>query len=151
MGKPGATVPLPRSALIRCPIKRRLSSTAARAAQAYVRHNGLDRVVGAEPGARLGVVCAGKTYFDVIQAFADLGLSLDDLAGFGVRILKLAMTYPLVEETIVEFAASVDELVVEEKRPFIETQLRSILHEAERGASVRQEGSRETRTRVFDR
>src|SRR5580658_622459 len=40
------------------------------------------------------------------------------------------MTYPLVEETIVEFADSVDEIVViEEKRPFIETQLRSILHE----------------------
>ena len=32
--------------------------------------------------------------------------------------------------TIVEFAESVDELVViEEKRPFVETQLRSILHE----------------------
>ena len=41
------------------------------------------------------------------------------------------MTYPLVPETVVEFAASVDELVViEEKRPFVETQLRSILHEA---------------------
>ncbi|HET6951236.1 MAG TPA: indolepyruvate ferredoxin oxidoreductase family protein [Acidimicrobiales bacterium] len=102
-----------------------------RAAQAYVRHNGLDRVVGAPPGARLGVVCAGKTYFDVIQAFADLGLPVAELAAAGVRVLKLAMTYPLVPETVVEFAATVDELVVvEEKRPFVETQLRSILHEA---------------------
>ena len=53
-----------------------------------------------------------------------------DVADIGVRVLKLGMTYPLVEETISEFASSVDELVViEEKRPFIETQLRSILHE----------------------
>ncbi len=50
------------------------------AAQAYARHNGLDRVVGAGPGARLGIVCAGKTYFDVIQAFADLGIDADGLA-----------------------------------------------------------------------
>ncbi|MWA03546.1 indolepyruvate ferredoxin oxidoreductase family protein [Actinomadura sp. LD22] len=102
-----------------------------RAAQAYARHNGIDRVVGAEPGARLGVVCAGKTYFDVVQAFADLGVRAGDLAGAGVRILKLGMTYPLVEETVLEFAGSVERLVViEEKRPFVETRLRGILHEA---------------------
>ncbi|MGW1029451.1 indolepyruvate ferredoxin oxidoreductase family protein [Streptomyces sp. NPDC002577] len=107
-------------------VERRL-----RAAKAYARHNSLDRVVGAGPGARLGAVCAGKTYFDVVQAFSDLGVGVDDLAGAGVRILKLGMTYPLVEDTVVEFAGSVDELVViEEKRPFVETQLRSILHEA---------------------
>jgi indolepyruvate ferredoxin oxidoreductase len=102
-----------------------------RAAQAYVRHNGLDRVIGATPGARLGVVCAGKTYHDVIQAFAQLGVDADGLAAAGVRILKLAMTFPLVEDTIREFAASCDEIVVvEEKRPFVETHLRGILHEA---------------------
>jgi len=108
-----------------------------RAARAYARHNGLDRVAGAAPGARLGVVCAGKTYFDVVQALADLGLGLAELAGAGVRILKLGMTYPLAEDTIGEFAASVDEVVViEEKRPFVETQLRAILHEAGSRAPV---------------
>ncbi|QFG20319.1 indolepyruvate ferredoxin oxidoreductase family protein [Actinomadura sp. WMMB 499] len=124
------------------------------AARAYARHNGLDRAVGAPPGARLGVVCAGKTYFDVLQAFADLGIGADGveggskggiedgLAGAGVRILKLAMTFPLVEETVAEFAASVDELVViEEKRPFVETRLRAVLHET--GAPVRVLGKRD--------
>ena len=107
-------------------VERRLQ-----AAQAYARHNGLDRVVGAEPGARLGIVCAGKTYYDVLQAFADLGVSVEQLPGLGVRILKLGMTFPLVPETVLELAASVDELVViEEKRPFVETQVRTILHEA---------------------
>ena len=103
-----------------------------RAARAYARHNGLDRIVGAGVGARLGIVCAGKTYLDVIQAFADLGVTIDDLDAAGVRILKLAMTYPLVPDTVTEFAASVDEVVIiEEKRPFVEVQLRSILHEAQ--------------------
>ncbi|HSA52625.1 MAG TPA: 2-oxoacid ferredoxin oxidoreductase, partial [Yinghuangia sp.] len=113
-----------------------------RAAQAYARRNGLDRVVGAEPGAQLGVVCAGKTYFDVVQAWADLGIGPDDLAGAGIRILRLGMTYPLVEETVTEFAASVDRIVViEEKRPFIEMQLRGILHEV--GSSVGVVGKRD--------
>jgi len=118
-----------------------------RAARAYARHNGLDRVVGAEPGAGLGVVCAGKTYLDVVQAFADLGVPLGELAGAGVRILKLGMTYPLVDETILEFAASVDELVViEEKRPFVETRLRGILHEAGSGTPVSGKRDRVGRT-----
>jgi indolepyruvate ferredoxin oxidoreductase len=113
-----------------------------RAAQAYVRHNRIDRLVGAPPGAALGVVCAGKTYFDVVQALADLDVPIDALADVGVRVLKLAMTYPLVPDTILEFAATVDEVVViEEKRPFVETQLRSILHEA--GSPVRVAGKRD--------
>ncbi len=101
------------------------------AAKAYARHNGIDRVLGAAAGARLGVVCAGKTYFDVVQAFADLGVGLGDLEGIGIRVMKLGMTWPLVEQTAIEFASSVEEiLVVEEKRPFVESQLRAVLHEA---------------------
>lgn len=101
------------------------------AAQAYVRANGLDRIEGGASGARIGIVCAGKTYHDLAQALIDLGIDGAALADGGVRILKLAMTYPLVEETALEFAASVDQLlVIEEKRPFIEDQLRAILHAA---------------------
>ncbi len=112
------------------------------AARAYARHNGLDRHFGAETHGQLGVVCAGKTYFDVVQAFADLGVSLEDLADYGVRLVKLAMTYPVVEETVLGLAESVDKiLVIEEKRPFIETQVRAILHEA--GAPTRVIGKRD--------
>ncbi len=117
------------------------------AAKAYARHNGLNPIVGAGPGARLGIVCAGKTHVDVVQAFSDLGIH--DVADIGVRVLKLGMTYPLVEETISEFASSVDELVViEEKRPFIETQLRSILHEDDISVPVLGKRDRERRELV---
>ncbi|MBO0837637.1 MAG: 2-oxoacid:acceptor oxidoreductase family protein, partial [Actinobacteria bacterium] len=115
--------------------ERLVSDYRLRAAQAYARANGIDRVAGAAPGARLGVVCAGKTYFDVLDAFGG------DLSAAGVRVLRLGMTFPLVEETVTEFAASVREIaVVEEKRPFVETQLRAILHEA--GVSVPVRGKR---------
>jgi indolepyruvate ferredoxin oxidoreductase len=132
------------------------------AAKAYARHNGLDRVTGAlSPGgttppnppgkharAKLGLVCAGKTYFDVLDALAALGVAAADLAGAGIAILRLGMTYPLVDETVLEFAASAGEiLVVEEKRPFVETQLRAILHEA--GSAVPVRGKRDAHGRAL--
>ena len=103
-----------------------------RAARAYVRHNGLDRVVGRRRPVPASASCApARPTSTSCRPSPTSGCRIDDLADVGVRVLKLAMTYPLVEETVVEFAASVDELVViEEKRPFVETQLRSILHEA---------------------
>lgn len=112
------------------------------AARSYAQLHGLDRTFGALGNARLGIVTAGKTYYDVVQAFADLGIPQAALADRGIRILKLALTYPLVEATLVAFALSVDEvLVVEEKRPFIEAQLRAILHEA--GCRARVHGKRD--------
>jgi indolepyruvate ferredoxin oxidoreductase len=119
-----------------------------RAAKAYARHIGLDRVTGAPPGARLGIVCAGKGYFDVIEALVICGIDAADLTAAGLRILRLGLTYPLVEDTALEFAASVDEVVViEEKRPFIETQLRAILHEA--GSRVPVSGKRDRSGQVL--
>jgi len=125
-----------------------------RAARAYVRHNGLDRVSGAmssggkQGSAKLGLVCAGKTYFDVLDALAALGVAAGDLADAGIAILRLAMTYPLVEETVLEFAASAGEIVViEEKRAFVETQLRAILHEA--GSPVPVRGKRDALGRTL--
>lgn len=102
------------------------------AAQAYAVAAGVDQMRGAGPGARLGIVCAGTTRRAVHQALADLGVGPDDLAGAGIRILELGMTYPLAEATAVAFARSVDRVVVvEEKRSFVELQLRALLHEAQ--------------------
>ena len=92
---------------------------------------GLDRFVGAEGPARLGVVCAGKTYRDVLGALEACGVGPADLAGAGIRVLKLAMTYPVAPARVLELAGAADEiLVVEEKRPFVEQQVRAIVHEA---------------------
>jgi indolepyruvate ferredoxin oxidoreductase len=109
-----------------------------RAAQAWVEARGLDRVAGAGTGARLGIVCAGRTYRDVLGALETCGVGADDLATAGVRILKLAMTSPVVPSSVLALADSCDEiLVVEEKRPFVEQQVRALLHEAGRSTPVR--------------
>ena len=95
------------------------------AAQAYVRENRLDRILRADPGARFGIITAGKSTGDVHQALADLGLAGDS----GIRILKLALTWPVDPVIVRQFAHGLDEiLIVEEKVKLIETQVKEILY-----------------------
>jgi len=110
-----------------------------RAAQAWVSARGLDRVLGGGPDrARLGIVCAGKTYRDVLGALEACGIGPSDLPVAGVRLLKPALTSPLVPARVLELCGAVDEiLVVEEKRPFVEQQVRAIVQEAQRPTPVR--------------
>ena len=95
----------------------------------YGRLNGLNRVTVESPGAWLGVAAPGKSYFEVRQALADLGLADVDLERLGVRLLKIGMPYPIDGATVRDFAAGLEEvLVVEEKRPFCETQVKEALY-----------------------
>jgi len=65
------------------------------AAQAYVRANGLDKMIFDTPKPRLGIVTTGKAYLDVRQAFDELGLTAAMAADMGIRLYKVAMTWPL--------------------------------------------------------
>ena len=108
----------------------RLLDHRLRAAQAYVRANRLDRVVLDTPQARLGIVCAGKAYLDVREALDLLGIGEEAAAALGLRLYKPALTWPLEPEGLREFAAGLEEiLVVEEKRAFIESQVKEILYD----------------------
>lgn len=99
------------------------------AAQAYVKANKLDRLVVDAPKRRLGIVTCGKSFLDVEQALADLGLDHDRAASMGLSVYKLALTWPVEPDGLMRFARDHDELfVVEEKRPLIEDQLKRILY-----------------------
>jgi indolepyruvate ferredoxin oxidoreductase len=100
------------------------------AAREFARLNQVNRSFGATDGAWLGIASAGKAYYDLMQSLADLGLHRDeDLARIGVRIAKFGMTYPLEPHFTAEFARGLRTiLVVEEKRSFLELQLREALY-----------------------
>ena len=99
------------------------------AAQAYVRANGLDRVVIDAPHAVFGIVAAGKAYLDVRDALDLLGIDEARAAELGLRLYKPALTWPLEPQGLTAFADGLAEiLVVEEKRAFIETQVKEILY-----------------------
>ena len=64
-----------------------------------------------------------------MQAFADLGICRGDLGGMGIRMAKFGMIYPLEPKFTEEFARGLQTiLVVEEKRSFLELQLREALY-----------------------
>jgi indolepyruvate ferredoxin oxidoreductase len=96
---------------------------------AFARANRLDRIVLDGKPARLGIIATGKAYLDLRQALADLGISDRDAEALGLRIYKVALTWPLEESGAKQFAEGLqDVLVVEEKRGFIEDQLMRILY-----------------------
>ena len=45
-----------------------------------------------------GEVTVGKAHQDLMQAFADLGLSTDAVAAMGISVYKVAMSWPLDTE-----------------------------------------------------
>ena len=104
----------------------------------YARLNGLNKIVRSGPGDRIGLVAAGKTYFDLREALAVLGLDEADLERYGIRLLKLGMIWPVEPDIVGEFAAGLDEIiVVEEKRAFLETSVKDILYGRAQAPAVR--------------
>lgn len=102
----------------------------------YARVNKLNKVVLDAPRARLGIISAGKSYLDVMQSLRDLGISQNsDAEKCGIRVAKIGLSWPLDPEFIATFSEGLDEiLVVEEKRPFIEGQVKEILYNVPGGS-----------------
>ena len=108
--------------------EERLYSHKLPAALAYARANELNRGVGHSSNARVGVVAAGKAWQDLLQALGNLGLA-DSGAALGLRLFKVGMVWPLDPIAVRDFARELDLVVViEEKRPLLEDQIRSILY-----------------------
>lgn len=108
------------------------------AALAYVRANRLNQIVWDSPKARIGIITAGKSYLDTRQALADLGIDERVAGEVGIRLYKIAMTWPLEADGVRNFAKGLDEiLVVEEKRQILEYQLKEELYNLKDGERPR--------------
>lgn len=108
------------------------------AVRAFARVNSIDRHIVQSPRATVGIVTAGKAHYDFMEVLRRLDISTDTLAAHGVRIYKLGLTYPIEPTRMREFARGLGEvLVIEEKGPMVEEQLRSMFYNAaERPAIV---------------
>jgi len=104
----------------------------------YVRLNRLNRQDWQAPQARLGIVTTGKSYLDVREALALMGLDEAGAINLGLRLLKIGVSWPLEPQCVRELAEGLNEiLVVEEKRQIIEYQLKEQLYNAPAGARPR--------------
>src|SRR5690349_3750432 len=107
------------------------------AALAYARANGIDRLVWDSPRARLGIITTGKSYGDVMRALADLGIDERVARDIGLRVYKVALSWPLEPLGARRFAEGLEEiLVVEEKRQVIEYQIKEELYNWKEGVRV---------------
>ena len=82
-----------------------------------------------EREARLGMLSAGKSYYDLMQALRDSASATMLRRHSGSASPRFGMTFPLDPQFVREFASGLETiLVVEEKRSFLELQLREILY-----------------------
>jgi indolepyruvate ferredoxin oxidoreductase len=99
------------------------------AALAYARANALNEITIDPPWALIGIVSAGKSWQDVQQALGLMRLDEARLRELGIRLLKVGMTWPLDPVIVRRFAHGLKTLVVvEEKRPLLEEQIRALLY-----------------------
>ncbi|MDD9901848.1 MAG: indolepyruvate ferredoxin oxidoreductase family protein [Alphaproteobacteria bacterium] len=108
--------------------EKRLINLKLPAAQAYARANGLDRYTLNPAKKRLTIVTTGKAWMDTMQTLTDLGITNKRAEELGLAVYKIALTWPLEREGIIKIADETNELlVIEEKRGFIEDQIKQIL------------------------
>ncbi len=94
----------------------RLDEYKRAAAAAFIRVNGLNRIVysgGSKP--RPGIITVGKSYLDVRQAFDDIGIDEQRAGELGIRLFKIACPWPLDMEHIAEFTRGLDTVIVVEE------------------------------------
>ena len=110
--------------------ERRLRLHKLPAALAFARANGIDRAVLTSRRPQLGIAAHGQAWADVMEAFAAMGLSLPEAADLGVSLYKVGMPWPLEPTGLRAFASGLETLmVVEHKRPLLETQARAALYD----------------------
>ena len=109
-------------------IEQRLFDKQA-AVQAFARANPIDRRVFGARHPRLGIVTTGKAHLDLMAALRDLGIDRPVAEDLGISVYQVGLSYPLAREGILDFTRGLDEvLVVEEKRGFVESQIKDLLY-----------------------
>jgi indolepyruvate ferredoxin oxidoreductase len=109
--------------------ERRLRLYKLPAAIAFARANGIDRMVIDPPNARFGIAVRGKAFASLRQALAEAGITPEMARREGLRIWKVGLAWPLDAEAARAFAQGLEEiLVIEDRRAFLESQLKEALY-----------------------
>ncbi|WP_020070576.1 indolepyruvate ferredoxin oxidoreductase family protein [Paraburkholderia caledonica] len=99
------------------------------AALAYARANAINQVAWPCANARIGIAASGKGYLDTVEALRILGVEGEAARRIGLRLFRVGMIWPLEPAGLRVFAAGLQELiVVEEKRPILEAQIKDELY-----------------------
>jgi len=109
----------------RAELERRVVMERLPAALAWARANRLDRLVFGAPDAPVGLVTVGRAHHDTLHALRSLGLEGHPQ----LALYKVGLTWPLEAVGLRDFARGKRALlVIEEKRSFVEAQIRDALY-----------------------
>ncbi|MFG6448981.1 indolepyruvate ferredoxin oxidoreductase family protein [Roseateles sp. BYS180W] len=97
---------------------------------AFARANPrIDKTIVDAPVARLGILTVGKAHLDFMEVLRRLDISTEQLAAAGVRVYKVGLVYPIEPQRMSAFAKGLEEvLVIEEKAPVVERQLKELAY-----------------------
>jgi indolepyruvate ferredoxin oxidoreductase len=100
------------------------------AAEAFSHANKMDKRMWGKPGAKIGLVAAGKNWLDLVHALNLLGIDQKEAERLGITTYKIGQTFPLDMKGFHSWAEGLDLVVViEEKRKLIEVQVKEALFE----------------------
>ena len=119
------------------PQEERLVNHKRFAAEAFSRANGMDRRVWGKPGAKIGLVAAGKNWLDLAHALSLLEIDEAEATRLGITTYKVGQPWPLDMHGFHDWADGLDLIiVVEEKRKLIEVQIKEAIFNDRRGRRV---------------
>ena len=99
------------------------------AVRAFAKVNPIDKHIVVTPAATLGIVTVGKAHYDFMEVLRRLDLDPNALSAAGVRVYKVGLVFPLEPTRMAEFALGLtDMLVIEEKAPVVERQIKELLY-----------------------
>jgi indolepyruvate ferredoxin oxidoreductase len=109
--------------------EKRLHNYKMAAVKAFARANNIDKITIKPEVPRFGIITTGKSYADLYQALDNLGISEEIAHKIGLTIYKVGLVWPLEPEQLKSFIVGLEEvLIIEEKRPIVEEQVKSILY-----------------------
>ncbi|RVT85269.1 indolepyruvate ferredoxin oxidoreductase family protein [Rhodobacteraceae bacterium CCMM004] len=107
------------------------------AAEAFSHANGMDKRVWGKPGAKIGLVAAGKNWLDLVHALSLLGIDAERAEALGLTTYKVGQTFPMDMRGFHDWAEGLDLIVVvEEKRKLIEIQIKEAIFDDRQGRRV---------------
>ncbi|NBD29314.1 MAG: indolepyruvate ferredoxin oxidoreductase family protein [Alphaproteobacteria bacterium] len=107
------------------------------AAEAFSHANGMDARVWGKPGAKIGLVAAGKNWLDLQHALSLLGIDAAEAERLGITTYKVGQVWPMDMKGFHDWAEGLDLIIcVEEKRKLIEVQVKEAIFDDRHGRRV---------------
>ena len=109
--------------------EKRIPSLKLPLAVEFAKKNNINKVIWNNGFKNIGIVATGKAYADTLECFDSLNINEKKAKDLGIHLLKVGMSWPIENDKFKKFSSGMQEvLVVEEKRSFLEANIKNCLY-----------------------